>query len=134
VGVRYPLEGGQTPRFGGQGFDVEEPGKEAAAVLSLAVVDQLVDQRLAARSLVRQDVLEEIIGVWYDRSKAYRMRLAGLDVLPKDWIVEETIQLTPLPALARLSPKRQIALVRRLVFESEQEARLDRTRGCGSKA
>jgi putative transposase len=67
-------------------------------------------------------------GIWYDRTKAYRMRRAGLELRPEDWMVEERIVLTPLPALARLSEDRRIALVRRLVAEIEREAEARRTR------
>jgi REP element-mobilizing transposase RayT len=68
------------------------------------------------------DPRQEIVGIWYDRTKAYRLRLAGLEVRPEDWTVEERIQLTPLPALARLSTKRSSALIRSLVAEIEQDA------------
>jgi hypothetical protein len=67
-------------------------------------------------------------GIWYDRTRAYRLRLAGVEPQPSDWMIEETIELTPLPALARLSLKRRVALVRKLVAEIEREAEAERTR------
>lgn len=73
------------------------------------------------------DPAQEIVGVWYDRTKAYRLRQAGQDVRDEDWQVEERIQLTPLPALARLSAERRIALVQKLVAEIEHEAEQART-------
>jgi putative transposase len=68
------------------------------------------------------DPKHEIVGVWYDRTKAYRMRLAGMDVRPEDWMVEERIQLTPLPAFRHLSREAYSAMVRGLVAEVEEEA------------
>ncbi len=74
------------------------------------------------------DPSKPIVGVWYDRTKAYRMRLAGLEVRREDYEVEERIQLTPLPALAHLSEKGRVALVRKLVAEIEHEAEIARAR------
>jgi REP element-mobilizing transposase RayT len=102
-------------------------------VLAQGVKEGLVAKALdwpGASGLAQMlDPTAEIVGIWYDRSKAYRMRLAGLEVRPEDWTVEERIQLTPLPVLSRLSLNRQIALVRRLVFEIEREAKLARGEG-----
>ena len=101
------------------------------------VLAQGVKEGLVAKALdwpgvsgLRQmlDPSQEIVGVWYDRTRAYRLRLAGREVRPEDWTVEERIQLTPLPALASLSVERRIALIEKLVAEIEHEAELARPR------
>jgi REP element-mobilizing transposase RayT len=70
------------------------------------------------------DPTQSLVGVWYDRTKAYRMRLAGLEVRREDWTFEERIQLTPLPAFRQLSKEAYAALVQRLVSEIEADAAL----------
>ena len=56
------------------------------------------------------------------------MRLAGLEVRKEDYEVEERIQLTPLPALAHLSKKGRVTLVRKLLAQIEHEADQARAR------
>ena len=48
------------------------------------------------------DPTHELVGVWYDRTAAYRLRKAGLEVRPEDWISEERVVLSPIPALESL--------------------------------
>jgi putative transposase len=58
-------------------------------------------------------------GTWYDRTTAYRAARAGQELQPEEWITEETIVLSPLPALAHLSAAEYAAVVQSLVADIE---------------
>jgi hypothetical protein len=59
-------------------------------------------------------------GIWYNRTKQYRARLAGrCEVFPSD----ETVTLTPLPCWSNLEPNAIRSRVSKLIREIEKETR-----------
>jgi hypothetical protein len=61
-------------------------------------------------------------GTWYDRTTAYRAAKAGVALEPGDWIQREEVVLTPLPALAHLSPTELCEAIQAMVQGLEAEA------------
>ena len=95
------------------------------------VLAQGVKEGLVARALdwpgatsvpALRDGSMQCDGVWYDRTTAYRANRAGLDLRPEDWTEQETVELTPLPALAHLSAEHYAAAILEMVMEIEQAA------------
>jgi hypothetical protein len=65
-------------------------------------------------------------GVWYDRTTAYRAHQASRELRAEDWIADETVVLSRLPALEALSDDEHVAFIREMVAEIEREAARER--------
>jgi hypothetical protein len=105
---------------------------EAAQIQRLRyVLAQGVKEGLVARALdwpgpsCVQALLDgsmRVSGVWYDRTTAYRAAQAGLSLQAEDWIHEQDVVLTPLPALAQLAPADYARAIATMVEGIEAEA------------
>jgi putative transposase len=105
---------------------------DAAQIARLGyVLSQGVKEGLVARALdwpgpscvpALLDGSLRITGVWYDRTKAYRAARGAIELEPEDWITEETLVLTPLPALQHLSPEQYTETIHAMVHQIELEA------------
>ena len=67
-------------------------------------------------------------GKWYDRTTSYRAHKAGQELRPEDWIQDEEVVLTPLPALAHVEPRDYAAAVLQMIQEIEAAAEESRGR------
>jgi putative transposase len=63
-----------------------------------------------------------LTGIWYDRTTAYRAAQAGVSLEAEDWIHEQELILTPLPALAHLALEEYARTVAAMVGEIEADA------------
>jgi hypothetical protein len=75
-----------------------------------------------------------LTGTWYDRTAAYQAARAGQALEPADWIHEETVVLTPLPALAHLPADEYNAFVHSLVRQIESESAASSAQAMGPEA
>ena len=60
-------------------------------------------------------------GVWYDRSKEYAARTAGIEFGPNDFATEYELHFDPLPCWAHLDPKEYQRRVGEIVQRIEAE-------------
>jgi hypothetical protein len=101
--------------------------------LSQGVKEHLVEKATqwpgvhAARALLGE---EELKGIWFDRTglyKARRRRKPGApEIDEKDFKLEQTVTLTPLPCLAHLTEGQRKQVVQEMLGVVEREAKQDR--------
>ena len=66
---------------------------------------------------------KKLIGVWYDRTKQYEARRAGMDFRPGEFATKYEVNLSPLPCFSDLSEKEQRTRYRVLVADIERETK-----------